>query len=234
VRASYGQGFRAPYFGELYLVTFGFQGNPDLKPERSETFTGGYAYSSSKLQASLDVFAGQVEDGITFFQLSPTLFTYDNVRRYDSNGVSAQLALNLPYGFAPSAAYTYNKREDDQGNEIGGYPRHAAFVKLLWANPRLGLRANFRGEINGEVPLATGATRHQPAYSIWYVQAGKRFAVKGAYAFNLTFQIRNLFDKQDIFNLDAQGNPVTNETLQVWVAPRTYLAGITIDMDWSK
>jgi outer membrane receptor for ferrienterochelin and colicins len=234
LRASFGKGFRAPYFGELYLVTFGFQGNPELKPERSKTFTGGYAYAGSRLEASLDVFANQVKDGITFFQLTPSLFTYNNVRRYDSNGASAQLALSLPYGFAPSASYTYNKREDDQGNEIGGYPRHAGFVKLLWSNPRLGLRANFRGEINGEVPLALNATRHQPAYSIWYVQASKRFAVRGAYAFNVIAQVRNLFDKQNIYNLDPQGNPVTNEMLQIWVAPRSYLFGITIDMDWTR
>lgn len=234
VRASYGKGFRAPYFGELFLTTFGFQGNAALKPERSETFTGGYAYSGSKLLGSIDVFSNKVEDGITFFQLTPSLFTYNNVRRYDAQGVNAQVAFNLPRGIAPSASYSYTKREDDQGREIGGYPRHAAFVKLLWSNPQLGLRANVRGEINGKVPAAVGATRYQPAYNVWYAQASKRFVVKGAYAFNLYAQVRNLFDKRDVFNRDLQGNPVTNELLQIWVAPRTFLGGVTIDMDWTK
>jgi outer membrane receptor for ferrienterochelin and colicins len=234
LRASYGKGFRAPYFGELFLTTFGFQGNPALKPERSETFTGGYAYSGPKLSGSVDLFWAQIQDGITFAQLTPSLFTYDNVRRYDSNGLSAQIALNLPYGFAPSFSYTYNKREDDQGREIGGYPRHAGFLKLLWSNPRLGVRANLRGELNGEVPAAFGATRFQPAYQVWYAQASKRFVVKGAYAFSVYAQVRNLFDKQDVYNRDLQGNPVTNELLQVWLAPRTFQGGVTIDMDWTK
>jgi outer membrane receptor for ferrienterochelin and colicins len=233
LRASYGKGFRAPYFGELFLVTFGFQGNPVLNPERSETFTGGYAYSGPKVEGSVDFFKSKVEDGIAFFQLTPSLFTYNNVRRYDSQGVNAQVAVNLPYGIVPSASYTYNKREDDQGREIGGFPRHAAFVKLLWSNPRLGVRANLRGEINGKVPPAVGATRYQPPYSIWYAQVSKRFAVKGSHTFNVYAQVRNLFDKKNIFNRDLQDNPVTNEVLQIWVAPRTFLGGITIDMDFT-
>jgi outer membrane receptor protein involved in Fe transport len=234
LRASYGKGFRAPYFGELFLTTFGFQGNPSLKPERSETFTGGYAYSDPKIFGSVDLFWARVQDGVTFAQLTPSLFTYDNVRRYDSNGASAQIAFNLPRGFAPSASYTYNKREDDQGREIAGFPRHAAFVKLLWSSPRLGVRANLRGEISGKVPAAFGATRYQPAYNVWYAQASKRFAVKGSYAFNVYAQVRNLFDKKDVYNRDLQGNPVTNELLQIWLAPRTFLGGITVDMDWTR
>jgi|CXWL01.1.fsa_nt_gi outer membrane receptor for ferrienterochelin and colicins len=234
VRASYGKGFRAPYFGELFLVSFGFQGNPLLKPEKSETITGGWAYVGSRVEGSVDLFRAKVTDGVVFSQLSPVLFTYGNVSKFDSTGANINFAFNLPRGFTPSFSYTYTKREDDQGVEIGGFPKHAAFVKLLWSNPRLGLRANIRGNLNGKVPATVGATSYTPKYNLWYAQASKKITTKGAYAFNLYAQVNNLFDKKDIYNVDLQGNPRTNEVLQVWNSPRTYLAGVTIDMDWTR
>ena len=57
VRASYGHGFRPPYFNELYLFTPpSFVGNPNLTPESSDTLNLGYAYSSPRVQVSLDLY----------------------------------------------------------------------------------------------------------------------------------------------------------------------------------
>ncbi len=234
LRVSYGGGFRAPYFGELYLVSPGFQGNPDLKPEESKTLTGGWAYIGSKFEGSIDVFQAKIENGVVFAQLSPVLFTYANESKFDSTGTNMSFAVNLPKGFTPSVSYTYTKRENDKGVEIGGFPKHAAFVKLLWANPRLGLRANIRGNLNGRVPLVTGGTSYTPAYNLWSAQASKKLTSKGRYAFNIYAQVNNMFDVQDIYNVNAAGAPVTTDVLPVWNAPRTYLAGITIDMDWTR
>lgn len=233
LRVSYGKGFRAPYFGELFLVSPGFQGNPNLKPEKSETITGGWAYTGSKFEGSVDGYKSKISNSIVFAQLSPVLFTYDNVSKFDAKGVNVSFALNLPYGFSPSIAYTYTKRVDDKGVEIGGFARHAAFVKLLWANQRYGLRANIRGNLSGKVPQSVGATTYTPAYNLWNAQASKRVTSKGKYAFTIYAQVNNMFDKQDIYNVNAAGAPVTTDVLPIWNAPRTYLAGITIDMDWT-
>lgn len=234
LRASYGKGFRAPYFGELFLVSFGFQGNPLLKPEKSETITGGWAYTGPRVEGSVDVFKAKITNGVVFAQLTPSLFTYDNVSKFDSLGTNINFAFNLPRGFSPSVSYTYTKREDDQKREIGGFPKHAAFVKLLWSNPRLGLRANIRGNVNGKVPASIGATSFTPKYSVWYAQVSKKITSKGQYAFNVFAQVNNMFDKKNVYNVDLQGVPRVNETLPVWLAPRTYLVGITIDMDWTR
>ncbi|MBX7186921.1 MAG: TonB-dependent receptor [Vicinamibacteria bacterium] len=234
LRVSYGKGFRAPYFGELLLVSPGFEGNPDLKPEKSETITGGWAYTGPKFEASVDVYKAKIENGVNFGSLPNGNFTYVNVTKFDSKGTNAAFAVNLPYGFSPSVSYTYTKRVDPNGVDIGGFARHAAFVKLLWANQRYGLRANIRGNLSGKVPQTVGATSYTPAYNLWSAQASKKVTSKGKYAFTIYAQVNNMFDVKDIYNVNAQGQPVTTDVLPIWTAPRTYLAGITIDMDWTR
>jgi outer membrane receptor protein involved in Fe transport len=159
-------------------------------------------------------------------------FTYDNVRRYDSRGVNVAGSVTLPGGFTPSVSYAYNQREDDEGKELGGYPKHAAFLKLLWANPRLGLRANFRGQVNGEVPPGPDGT-FTPSYDVWYAQVEKRFARMGAYALSVYAQVDNLFDQKDVFLQDEDGNPIQGD-FQFWLPPRTFQVGVSVDMDWTR
>ncbi len=233
LRGSYGHGFRPPYFGELYLSQPPFfVGNPDLVPEISDGFTAGYAYASGRAQVSVDGYHTKLKNGIVFFQLNSSQFTYRNVDRYTSKGVNVAASVSLPWGLTPSAAYAYNERVDPDGDEIGGYPNHSGFLKLLWANPRLGLRANVRGQWNGAVPPGLDGT-YQPAYDVWYAQVSKRFAGLGAYAVSVYAQVDNLFDESDIYLANADGTPVEGQ-FQVWLAPRTFQFGVTIDMDRAR
>lgn len=232
LRASYGHGFRPPYFGELYLNTPpAFVGNPDLRPETADTLSTGYAYAGSRVQASVDYFHARVENGITF-DLSRQPFTYGNLRTYTSKGTSLAASVDLPGGFTPSVSYTYNRREDQNGVEIGGFPTHAAFLKLLWTNPRLGLRANLRGQILGDVPPADDGS-YQPAYEVWSAQVSKTLTRRGGHAVSLYAQVANLFDTRDLFRRDATGQAVPGDFI-VWIAPRTVQAGVTIDLDFSR
>jgi len=249
IRGSYGQGFRPPYFGELYLSTSAFVGNPDLKPEKSETFTAGYTYASSRAQVEADYFFNKVTDGIDF-DLSGFPFTYRNRARYNSKGVNLSATVSLPGGFTPSASYTYNKRvAPGEGGapdvELGGYPKNSGFVKLLWQQPRLGLRANIRGQINGKVPPGAEDPYYQPAYQAWYVQVAKTLATAGGYSVEVFAQVDNVFDERDVYlrqscsGSDAppncqEGAPITDELLQVWIAPRTFQVGVRIGMDWTR
>jgi outer membrane receptor for ferrienterochelin and colicins len=233
LRGSYGHGFRPPYFGELYLSQPPFfVGNPDLVPEVSDGFTAGYAFASGRAQLSVDGYFTKLKNGIIFFQLTPSQFTYRNIDRYDSKGVNVAASINLPGGFTPSVAYAYNERETPEGAEVGGYPNHSGFLKLLWASPRLGLRANVRGQINGKVPPGVDGT-YQPGYDIWSAQVSKRFASLGAYGVNLYAQVDNIFDESDIFLANADGTPVEGQ-FQVWLAPRTFQVGVTVDMDFAR
>ncbi|MGE0452630.1 MAG: TonB-dependent receptor [Vicinamibacteria bacterium] len=234
LRGTFGEGFRPPYFGELYLSTPPFfVGNPDLKPVETQGYTVGYAYSSRKAYLSADWFDTELTNNIVF-DLRRLPFTYTNLGTYNSRGINSSVGLNLPYGFSPSVDYTYNERKNQAGQEIGGYPKHSVMAKLLWASPKLGVRANVRAEFNGEIPPGPTDTSVQPAYNVYYAQVSKSFARKGAYGFNVWAQVSNLADERDIYRQDLNGNPLVAQTVQVWIAPRTFQGGITIDMDWTR
>lgn len=225
LRLSWGEGFRAPFFNELYLRTASFVGNPNLQPEQSATLTGGYAWASSRLQASIDVFRADVENGITF-DLSGFPFTYGNLSEYTAKGVNTSVSVNLPFGFVPQVAYTHTQREDAQGRDVTGLPRHSTYVKLLWAEPRLGLRANLRGQVNSEAQFSDGTS--QPSYQLWNANVTQRFARRGPYGLSVFAQLDNIFDKTDIFRVNAQGQPIPGD-YQVWAAPRAFSAGVSVE-----
>ncbi len=228
LRLAAGHGYRPPFFGELYLFTPpAFVGNPDLKPETANTLNVGYAWAGTRAQVSADYFAARVENGITF-DLSRQPFTYANLRTYTSRGTNMSASVTLPHGFTPSLSYTYNRREDDDGVEIGGYARHAAFLKLLWAHDRSGLRANLRGQILGAVPPAVDGS-YTPAYQVWNAQVAKRLLRRDGHTVSAYVQVGNMFDVRDVFLRNAQGQPVEGD-FQAWLAPRTVLAGLTVDL----
>ena len=227
VRASYGHGFRAPFFGELFLSTPTFVGNPDLVPERSRTLNAGYTYGGAFVQLSADYFRAQVEDGITF-DLRRLPFTYRNLRQYTSQGANASLSVQLPGGFVPSVTYAYVRRQDDQGVEVGGLPTHTAFVKLLWSNPRVGLRVNLRGQVLNEARFEDGTS--QPAYQVWYARVSQTLVRRRPLSLSVFVQGDNIFNRRDFFRRSPEGLPIPGD-YQVWIAPRTYLAGLTLDFD---
>lgn len=69
LRASWGQGFRAPNFNELYSPGFGglFAGNPDLQPERSRTLEAGMELRPRSGQlVSLSFYRTRVGDLVAF------------------------------------------------------------------------------------------------------------------------------------------------------------------------
>jgi outer membrane receptor for ferrienterochelin and colicins len=231
-RVSLGHGFRPPFFGELYLNTPpSFVGNPDLKPETANTFDIGYSYAGPRAEVTADYFRARVENGIVF-DLSRMPFTYGNLRTYTSRGVNLSVAVPLAYGFVPSVAYGFNERLDLDGVEIGGYPRHSTWVKLLWSNPRLGLRANVRGSLLGRVPPAVDGS-YQPAYETWSAQVSKKISTQAGQALSIYVQATNLTNTRDVFLRTASGEAVAGD-YQAWIAPRTIQAGLTLDLDWTR
>jgi len=69
--------------------------------------------------------------------------------------------------------------------------------------------------------------------------------VAGGYSFEAFAQVDNVFDERDVYRrqtcqvADAppdcrEGAPLTDELLQIWIAPRTFQFGVRIGMDWTR
>ena len=64
---SYGTAFKAPSFNDLYFpLTFGYQGNPDLRPEHSRNREAAVHYETGSHHVSLTWFLNQVENLISW------------------------------------------------------------------------------------------------------------------------------------------------------------------------
>lgn len=123
LRASYGEGFRAPAIGELY---FPFGGNVDLRAERSRNMELGYEHFSVDGSFSATYFDADYTNLISF---GPS-FTFENIAAAKSRGVE----LGAARSFGPlqlDLSYTWLDSEDEAtGNELPRRPRNSGSVAI--------------------------------------------------------------------------------------------------------
>ena len=128
LKASYGEGFRAPSLGELF---FPFSGNPDLQPEVSETvevgLEGEIPGDRATWRYQVTVFDTQQENLIDF---DPVSFTNVNIGRAEVQGVEAVLSVVSDF-FTLRANATFLDTEDrDTGLALLRRPDESASAVL--------------------------------------------------------------------------------------------------------
>jgi vitamin B12 transporter len=114
VTAAAGTAFRAPSFNDLYFpLSFGFSGNPDLKPERSRGLDAALRYRNGGTTVSLAAFDNHIDDLIA---VDPTFTTVVNINRAHIPG--ATLAASQLWGaWRGDVEWTHqNPRDADTGN----------------------------------------------------------------------------------------------------------------------
>ncbi len=88
--ASFGTAFKAPSFNDLYYpLSFGFSGNPDLKPERARSAELALRHDGGALQGGLVLFQSRVRDLIA---VDPTFTTVDNINTARIRGATLDAA----------------------------------------------------------------------------------------------------------------------------------------------
>lgn len=111
LRASYGEGFRAPALYELYDT---FSGNRNLRPERSQSYDIGLdqRFLDGAAVIALTAFQRDTKSQINF---DNSTFTYNNIDRTRAKGVEASLALRPVEALSFTAAYSYIDARDRSG-----------------------------------------------------------------------------------------------------------------------
>ena len=137
VSAGWGTAFKAPTFNELYYPFFG---NPDLRPEESETAELGVGWKNGTVDLRLDAFDTRVEDLIAF---DAAIGLPNNVERARMRGAELGIATDVA-DWQVAASLTWldtRNRTFNTDLELPRRARHGARVELdrAFGDLRIGL-----------------------------------------------------------------------------------------------
>lgn len=196
VRASYGTGFRAPGFLDLYGQSSFYVGNPNLQAEKARGWDGGVDYFLADKKGILSAtwFDTRFSNLIVFdFGVFPG--TTANVERARTRGVELAGKFALPGAVQVRLAYTYLEADNlTQGIRLLRRPRNSGSIDV-WRDFGHGFSAGtgvaFVGD-RKDVNAATFATIRGEDYTVARVygawQATPRLAVKA--------RLENLLDEK--------------------------------------
>ena len=124
--ANYATGFKAPEPGQVNQffenLAFGYTSapNPDLGPERSESFEGGIRFSSDQVSLDVTAFSARYKDFISqevvsgsFTPADPAVYQFVNLDRARVKGAEARFEGRASSGLDTTLALSYAK-----GSEI--------------------------------------------------------------------------------------------------------------------
>jgi len=116
IKASYGTGFRAPALYDRYGIdSYGFVGNPNLRPERSQGYEVGITTDTPAKDASVSVsyFNNRIHDLIeTVYAADYLSSTPVNIDRARTQGIETTLTWRVQNWMQADLAYTYTDARD--------------------------------------------------------------------------------------------------------------------------
>ncbi|PIE70005.1 MAG: TonB-dependent receptor [Deltaproteobacteria bacterium] len=165
IKASAGQGFRAPDINELFIPVFMkrgkqiYQPNDDLDPETSTSYELSFEGEAGTFHGRVTGFQTDIDDLIEpvfdYAQGSgkkkKSYYTYQNIAEARMRGVELEAGVDLPLGFDLSGNLTFLDTENkDTGEELENRPDVNGSIKLGYTHTDLGLRAILRLNHTGE------------------------------------------------------------------------------------
>ena len=135
VKASWGQGFKAPTLSQLY----GYGGNAVLKPETSEGFDAGLEYGRRGGAGHFAVTLFRRDSANLIDYVSPT--GYFNVSRTRAEGIELEGGVQVTDRFTVQGAYTYLTATNRlTGKDLARRPRNMVSFSADWTTPLEGLK----------------------------------------------------------------------------------------------
>jgi vitamin B12 transporter len=134
IRGTVGTGFKAPSLADLFLSIppFSFP-NPDLKPEKSESYEVGIEQSfwQERLRFEVTVFRLVFDDLIVFDFLTNSP---QNINRAESEGIEAAFVVTPGWGLSARGSYTYmDARDLSRDDQLLRRPRHQGAVNVNYS-----------------------------------------------------------------------------------------------------
>lgn len=113
--ASYGTAFRAPSLNELYFPNFG---NPDLRPESSQTAELGLRYRfGPAMRLDVSAYYTEVEDLIQATEIAPFVFQATNIGKAQITGLELEHRWQITGAWSVDTNLTLMKAIDKDSDE---------------------------------------------------------------------------------------------------------------------
>lgn len=192
IRASYGQGFRAPDFRNLYLdftnVTSGYQvlGNPSLQPESSHNWNLGVEYQVfNSLLGRIHAYRNDLSNLIEAERIGKSVtggskFQYQNISDAFTQGFDVEAVIGSISGFTSAIGYAYLRGADKTtGLQLLNRSTHSSTLKLAYLHPNSGFQIDLRGRYASQWGFFDDGDKvlepeeFAPSYWIWNVRASK-------------------------------------------------------------
>lgn len=187
LRATYGEGIKAPTLVEAFSPNPFFLGNPGLRPERARSFDIGFEQLllHDRLRVEATYFESRfrnqiifVSDPLTFgpIQLGNGLLTsFVNNDRARAHGLelnltarpSRRLSLGGSYTLTDSVLTESQAAPAEVGLQLLRRPRHAGALNLSWLGDRFDARldAFFTGSRRDVDPVTFSRNAYNPGYA---------------------------------------------------------------------
>ena len=209
LRFSYGQGFRAPDFKNLYLdftnVTSGYQvlGNPNLRPESSHNWNLGLEYQIfDGLLGSVHAYRNDLHNLIEAERIGKSAaggskFEYQNISKAFTEGVDVEAVVGSIGGFTSTVGYAYLRGADkESGLPLLNRSTHSGTLKLAYLHANTGFQVDLRGRYaspwgffdDGDKVLESEELA--PSYWVWNLRASKTLLK----IFKVSIGCNNIFD----------------------------------------
>jgi len=134
LRASFGEGFKAPTLYQLY----GYGGNVLLKPETSTAFDAGIEYGNRNAVFRFHATLFRRDSSNLIDYVWPS--GYFNIGRTRAQGLELEGTARLDERVSVRAAYTWLEATNRaNGKDLARRPRHALSASADWTTPLAGL-----------------------------------------------------------------------------------------------
>ena len=215
---NWGQVFKAPTLDDLYYYSYYYNdknnntyesyGNPNLKPEKGDTWTIGYGTKiADKTSVNISYFQSKLEDAIdwdTTDSDNGSVSIARNVDKQKKNGMELSVGHELNDNWDLEASYTYIRvKNNNHGN---GYVRDANYIPNMY---RFGVR--YHDDLwNADLFLRGGSGADKSAYvDSKYMTLDMSVAYKATKDLSFYAKGYNLFNKAYAESAGVNGGTYT-------------------------
>ncbi|MFT4033390.1 MAG: TonB-dependent receptor [Siphonobacter sp.] len=253
LRLAYARGFRSPALRELYFTFFDAShsiiGNPDLKAEYSNSFTGSFVWQAIQkkgLHASstLGFFYNDFKDLISYGvdADNPSVTTYINIDRFKTTGGTLNNVVNWG-NMQASLGMSYIGRYNDLSSSDTELPEFVwspeVNANLSYSLNKIGTKLNLFYKYTGKRPSyetstgTDGTTTIHLAETAAYQWVDFTFSKSLLKSLTLNGGVKNIFGVTSLANTSTDAGSAHSTGGPVPLSyGRSYFLGVTFN--WSK